>query len=1158
MTDKKQAILATLLLAAITLFFWTQSRFPALDEKAQMGQRTSFSAIAFDVLIPAQPDDPYLTRVAYSAINWGYTNWKGMTFGLCFAAAFILLLKNLPRLTPSPHHWLNALKGMIIGIPLGVCANCSTPIADGMVKAGTRIETALATLISSPTLNIFVLTMTFTLLPLHLAVIKLLAVFVMVLVVVPMSVRWLVAKDQSIYQQRGLAQLDSITAKQGLTQLLQDEACELPSNTWQEALFRTARDYWAYLKLIVISTLPLMLLAGVLGALAIEAVSLDALNSDFTGLMAVAAIFIISIIGTFLPVPIAFDVIAVSTLLATGFPTDLSMALLLSLGTLSIYPAMIIARRISLKLSLMLMIALVFLSSSSGFIAEHYEDYLFAQTSAAVDSINQSIPETQSLSSDNIQAKAPTINTTLLISLSEAECKKSAPAKWQNCSQAAVNHLTQVISKSKPLLPPPVDPNSCNGLTNRTESLNCFSLITRDFAISTGDETRCASVPLEKQRQECIDMLRQKKIYNLYLLESIDTPTQSTEEKNLSGQPITSAFKTVAPTWQPVLKDKNIQVSARDDNTREKASEKAVQHNFTLISPEESILALPFDFSLGHFYEPFKYGRGVASGDINNDLYPDLVFATAKGPQVFLNDQGKQFIPANLEITSTTPLNTFLVALVDLNNDGLLDLFFTTYGGNNYWVANEQGQLSPTLSPLPNLTTNLTIAAGFADRDNDGDVDIYLGNWTAGAENNFSTTLSQNGWLIKGNNEFRLEAANTFAGETLSILFSDLNGDNRIDLVETNDNQAPDLYFFNSKRGFKASIRSDAAIPSTSLTTMSVDSADFNNDLYLDLFTADMSFGQGDTDSYCEAIADTSHQKLCQQQLEGWEALKSFDTSWCLNQESEALKQQCVNGFILTLAKSSRDPELCAKIPAQSLDWIQFCKQLAAKPVMPEPTPNHHIEQQQSNKLLLGLGDGRFKDATESMKANNTFWSWNSKAADLDNDEWQDLLVVNGFGFGEQQNEIHSNLFFHNQNGQHFERKQEEFGLTQHLNTPSYTYSDIDLDGDIDIVATAIMSQPLLYRNNNTNNSISFILRDTIGNRFCVGCKLIISYGEEKQQIRELKMSGGFLSFDDPVIYFGLGDYTSVEAIEVIWSDGKSQRLEHQLASGKRYKIERL
>ena len=39
-------------------------------------------------------------------------------------------------------------------------------------------------------------------------------------------------------------------------------------------------------------------------------------------------------------------------------------------------------------------------------------------------------------------------------------------------------------------------------------------------------------------------------------------------------------------------------------------------------------------------------------------------------------------------------------------------------------------------------------------------------------------------------------------------------------------------------------------------------------------------------------------------------------------------------------------------------------------------------------------------------------WSWNAKFADLDNDEWQDLYVVNGTYGSPDKRE--SNYFFHN------------------------------------------------------------------------------------------------------------------------------------------------
>ena len=70
-----------------------------------------------------------------------------------------------------------------------------------------------------------------------------------------------------------------------------------------------------------------------------------------------------------------------------------------------------------------------------------------------------------------------------------------------------------------------------------------------------------------------------------------------------------------------------------------------------------------------------------------------------------------------------------------------------------------------------------------------------------------------------------------------------------------------------------------------------------------------------------------------------------------------------------------------------------------------------------STSLLSGQADHTFKDVSEQTKISTAEWSWNARFADLDNDEWQDLYVVNGVPITQ---EFASNNFFHNQNGKSF------------------------------------------------------------------------------------------------------------------------------------------
>ena len=94
--------------------------------------------------------------------------------------------------------------------------------------------------------------------------------------------------------------------------------------------------------------------------------------------------------------------------------------------------------------------------------------------------------------------------------------------------------------------------------------------------------------------------------------------------------------------------------------------------------------------------------------------------------------------------------------------------------------------------------------------------------------------------------------------------------------------------------------------------------------------------------------------------------------------------------------------------------------------------------------------------------------------------------------------------------------------------------------------------------NNSTANRIVVELRDQVGNRFGIGSKILLHYaGGTRHQMREIQASGGFLSFDAPIAYFGLGDAQRVERIEVQWSTGERTELTGDFSTGGRYIIHR-
>jgi len=124
----------------------------------------------------------------------------------------------------------------------------------------------------------------------------------------------------------------------------------------------------------------------------------------------------------------------------------------------------------------------------------------------------------------------------------------------------------------------------------------------------------------------------------------------------------------------------------------------------------------------------------------------------------------------------------------------------------------------------------------------------------------------------------------------------------------------------------------------------------------------------------------------------------------------------------------------------------------------------------------------------------------------------------------------------------------------------SYSYIDYDNDGDLDIVAISSDGPIWLYTNNTQDNrGIIFELDDHKGNRTGIGSRIIIHYGKDgnKHQIREIKASGGFVSYDAPRAHFGLGKHETVSRVEVIWSTGERSELQGTFKAGHKYIIER-
>lgn len=367
---KKKLFLSLSLLVVIAVVFWAGSRYPQLDAKAMMGVDSPTMGISFDVVKQVESGHSALEKIAYNTLNWMDTNKKGMTFGFLFGAGFILLFSLIKDATLK-NRFLNTALGAIVGAPLGVCVNCAAPIAKGMKDAGAKTETALATMITSPTLNVIVLSMLFSFLPPYMVWLKIGFTLLFIFVVIPL-VSSLFKEKEKILSAPKPNKVPAFNLESDVSDKL------LPSN-WYNAFLWTLKSYAKSLWFIVKTTLPLMILAGILGNVFITFLPLEKIIDLVQNLSLVEKLLYMmgmAIFATVLPVPIAFDVIIVAILWSTGLHSRFAMVLLFCLGTYSIYSSFIVAKSFSFKLSVVLFLITALFGFAAG-ISGHFLERKF-------------------------------------------------------------------------------------------------------------------------------------------------------------------------------------------------------------------------------------------------------------------------------------------------------------------------------------------------------------------------------------------------------------------------------------------------------------------------------------------------------------------------------------------------------------------------------------------------------------------------------------------------------------------------------------------------------------------------------------------------------------------------------------------------------------
>ena len=1034
---------------AIAAYFWISSRYPDLNAKAVMAQSgTVADTIAARPIIEVHRDLSFARKVAYTTVNWCWDNRKGMTFGVLLAAILLTLAGYLPPMRRKGR-FLNSLYGFFIGSPLGVCVNCAAPIFKGVLQS-QRIETAFAAMLSSPTMNFVVLTMVFTLFPPYMGILKIIFSLAMIFIGVPLIARILGPNHP-------IKDLTKATASaRFLTPTIPTLPDNLPPEGWVKALAGAFRDLASNLWFMTSRTVPLMLVAGFLGSLLSHAIPVDFLASR----AGVAAVIAAAVVGTILPVPMAFDVLLSNALYTHGAPIAIVMTLLCTLGIFSIYSFMITWQSTSRTWAFSLIGLIIVTGSGVGLVAPWLHDTLY------------------------------------------------------------------------------VDPNA--------------GVFQREFAAKSMVE------------ESAIDRL------------SITNPPP---------------FSKAPPvTFEAAPSPANLHISRapfRKPTTRGPAL-------FTKLEGQEIGLGRGFRYGIRDYPDPFWIGRGTASGDYNRDGWPDLAFGTDIGPVLYENNGGsfeERRFPGAEKFAQT---KVYAVAFPDLNNDGWPDFFMTTYGEGNFVVLSHDGHFDfDDAKKIPNNGAILTVSPAFGDFDHDGFVDIVNGNMALGIITGFHSYDRRrvSSIVYNRNLAFTEKSLGQDAGETMSSLVSDLRGTGLSDIILGHDFVFPDEVFVNDGAGDMGAPQSPL-LPVSPVFTMGIDSGDLNNDLRLDLVmmgTIERAHNTGksmidgrDSKEYskpkwgvdtCNVIADPIVAKNCKinresDHLAPFNQQRNLALAECTKLANLTSRQDCLLSAMWLLITNEERVWDCDKDFNGDARLRGVCQYLKGKGVRRGTSDfPRAIPQRDANFVYLADSTGNFRDINASANATGSEtkpydhpggWTWGVRIADLDNDGWQDIfnsegaVRVHDYGF---------NVFMKNINSQKFEQRQFSANLTNDFGLFSFTMFDLDQDGDLDIVGNSSIGPVQVYVNqtNGRQSAIEIDVSDTSGQQLAIGAKVIIDYNHGKNhQIREVKASGGYLSFDVPTLHFGLGDAKEVDGARIWWPDGSQTQISQTLAAGYRYRIERV
>ena len=539
-------------------------------------------------------------------------------------------------------------------------------------------------------------------------------------------------------------------------------------------------------------------------------------------------------------------------------------------------------------------------------------------------------------------------------------------------------------------------------------------------------------------------------------------------------------------------------------------------------------------------WSPFT-SAGIAIGDIDNDLLPEIFIANRKhGGRLYKNlgNMGFRDVTAESGILIDS-MWASAATFVDINSDGWLDLYLCGYNSKNLLYINRNGKFEEQSASFGLDLQKASTSACFSDYDRDGDLDLYLvtarpvpntimtdvpnelgfndvprvkeeflERFHMLQVNDESYEVVQSGQFdrLYRNDDGLFQDVTEKSGIGLhpyrgrSAIWSDFNQDNWPDLYVANHFEDPDQLFINLGKDADGEVKlreaSAEALTQTTMFAGGVDSADLNNDGFQDLFVA----GTLPSDRKSRATA---------------------------------------TGHLF-------EPSIAAKLLRYG-----------------------HPVQVDSNSVLINTRDNRFVDVAHSSGLGSSGRTWGVRLEDFDNDGLVDVLLACGavrefndydlnqdLGTTDEQSRRRfwfdqpsaglSNRVFKNMGQLQFQEMTQQWGLDRDSYvSQAMATGDFDNDGDVDFIVGGFGENTRIYRNNmKRRNSIRVQLVGVNSSRTAIGATVRVKpSGDAAVQTQIVNPVRGFHGNSENVCHFGLGDATKAEFVEIEWPSGAIQKI---------------